>query len=204
MILVGDKTVNKQKVIALIRSIEKETELLSYDFELLQIYEAIIKTRSIKGAMAEVGVYKGATAKFIAELKENKPLYLFDTFTGLPNVEEIDKPRFFKGRLVASYQRLKEYLAEYSGVFIYKGVFPATSKPIKNINFSFVNIDVDIYSRTLDCLEFFYPRMNKKGIMILHDYQWVKCVKKAVDVFFVYKPEAVMKLRGSQGLIEKI
>ncbi len=48
------------------------------------------RTEKIKGELAEVGVYKGGSAKLICEAKGNSILHLFDTFEGLPNVGEND------------------------------------------------------------------------------------------------------------------
>ena len=41
-------------------------------------------TQDLGGACAEVGVYKGGTAELIAINRKERPLYLFDTFSGIP------------------------------------------------------------------------------------------------------------------------
>ena len=50
------------------------------------IYQYARWARAKEGAMAEVGVYKGGTAKVIATAAPGKKFYLFDTFNGMPDV----------------------------------------------------------------------------------------------------------------------
>src|SRR5258708_14722189 len=78
--------------LSLIRKIRKEDFfLLSRPSEMYVIHSLAAAQRNLEGDYAEVGVYKGATAKLICEAKGNKFLHLFDTFEGLPQEGEIDK-----------------------------------------------------------------------------------------------------------------
>ena len=52
---------------------------------------------------------------------------------------------------------------------ICKGFFPESAKGVED-TFLFVNLDADLYAPTLAGLEFFYPRMVKGGIILVHDY----------------------------------
>lgn len=65
-----------------------------------------------------------------------------------------------------------------------KGFFPETSIGIDE-KYAFVSLDVDIYETTKEGLNYFYPRMSKNGIIMIHDYtSWtITGVKKAVDEF---------------------
>jgi len=190
--------------IDLIKQIKSETKMLLRDQEAYLIYETVKKTEKIEGDIAEVGVYKGGSAKLICEATK-KPVHLFDTFEGLPDLGENDDPKqFHKGHLSASFESVKSYLTNYPNVYFYKGFFPSTAEPVKDKKFSFVHLDVDIYESTLNCLKFFYPRMNKRGVIISHDYSTAKGVEKAFDEFFSNKPEMIIELTGcSQCLIVK-
>lgn len=196
----------RSKVIDLIYEIKKEGKMGQDISEAYQIYMAVKRTEKVKGDIAEVGVYKGGSAKVICEAKGNKPLHLFDTFEGIPKVDEIDTLHFYKGEFAASLEDVKNYLKKYKNVYFYKGVFPSTAEPVKDKKFSFVHLDVDTYRSTMDCLEFFYPRMNKGGIIISHDYDFALGVRKACDEFFKDKPEPIIKMSmsGSQCLIVKL
>lgn len=197
-----------KKIVNLIVSIKKESKQFLSDFELFYLYTLINKTEKINGDIAEVGVYKGGSAKIICETTK-KQVHLFDTFEGLPKPHREDiHGRFKKGNLKASHKDVKNYLRKYKNCTMYKGLFPSTSKPIKNKKFSLVHLDADLYESTSKSLKFFYPRMSKGGVIICHDYAGVgglRGVKKAVDEFFKNKPEIVVEsLAGSsQCLIIK-
>jgi len=169
-----------------------ETLLTKDRKEKLSIY--IQLANCLEGDFAEVGVYKGGSAEIIAIKKnENKNLYLFDTFEGMPevntNVDNFHKKNDFSD---TSYSNICLGLKNYKNVFIYKGIFPDEhSDKIKDKKFSLVHIDVDIYKSYIDCLNFFYPKMIDGGIIILDDYSAATCkgAKIAVDEFFSNKPE---------------
>jgi hypothetical protein len=193
------------EIINLIKKIRAETELLIGNIEAYQIFIMVKKMGKIDGDTAEVGVYKGGSAKLICEAKGNKPLHLFDTFEGLPDRCPKDNSKFYKGQFAASIESVKDYLNRYPHVYFYQGVFPTTTKSVENKKFSFVNLDVDLYKSTLDCLSFFYPRMNKGGIIISHDYiSSAYGVREAFDEFFSDKPEPVLELSGSQCMVVKL
>jgi len=158
-------------------------------------------TRPLPGDMAQVGVYRGASAGFIAEAG-GKRLHLFDTFAGLPRFSASDKGiDTFKD---TSVEMVRDYLKGYEAL-CYKGVFPATSSPIKDKKFCFVYLDVDLYQSTKDGLEFFYPRMSPGGAIVIDDLDdkgW-QGVRKAVDEFDSAHGTVCMKLVGGQGVIIK-
>jgi hypothetical protein len=186
-----------------INQIGKETDLLLCPSEGYTIFMAVKATEKIKGDLAEVGVYKGGSSKIICEAKGLRTLHLFDTFEGIPEVGSIDSKQFFAGQYVGIFNEVKEYLKNYENVYFYKGVFPTTADPIKDKNFSFVHLDVDTYLSTKECLNFFYERMSKGGIMIIHDYNGAEGVRRAVQEFFADKPEYIIEIANSQCMILK-
>lgn len=188
----------------LVYKLKSQTSMLQCDHEAYQIYVTVKGLKKIKGDLAEVGVCEGGTAKIMCEAKEDKPLHLFDTFEGIPGVDDVDKSHFYQGQFASSLGRVKEFLKGYKQVYFYKGVFPGTAKGVRDKSFSFVHLDVDIYSSTLDCLQFFYPRMSSGGIIISHDYHKASGVRKAFDEFFKNKREPIIELLGDQCLVEKL
>jgi len=177
------------------------------DARCFMIYQFAKQARSLDGDVAEVGVYRGGTAKLIAEVFKgrNKTVHLFDTFSGMPTVSNIDLMKdgdFSK----TSLEGVRRFLADCDNVAFHMGVFPQTAEPLSNLSFCFVHIDVDIYRSVLDCLEFFYPRMTTGGVMLLDDYEWVRCpgVKKAVTEFLSDKRESLIVTTRYQGAIVKL
>ena len=158
------------------------------------IYQLVQYAAALEGEMAEVGVYKGGTARMIGKTAAHKAVHLFDTFSGMPAVnKEIDLHR--EGEFNdTSLEGVKSFLNNLSNVHYYPGFFPRTADPVKNKSFCFVHSDVDIYQSVKDCLEFFYPRLVKGGIVVFDDYKWKDTpgVERALDEFLSDKPEKLI------------
>ena len=90
--------------------------------EAYQLFMAVKSVNKIKGDIAEVGVYQGGSAKLICEARGDKPVHLFDTFTGIPEIEEIDAQSFFLGQYAASLEDVKIYLQQYKNVFFHRRI----------------------------------------------------------------------------------
>lgn len=165
------------------------------------IYQFLSYARTLPGEVAQVGVYRGASAGFIAEMSQKK-VHLFDTFEGLPAMSSYDRGiDSFKD---TSVEAVREYLKAYD-VICYKGVFPASAGPIKSSTFCFVYLDADLYQSTKDGLEFFYPRLSRGGVIVLDDVddKYWQGVRKAIDEFNAVHGTVCMKFVTGQGVIVK-
>jgi O-methyltransferase len=115
-----------------------------------------------------------------------------DTFTGLPaeqwNSGEVHKPYEFNDTSIESVTAF----VNSSNVYLFNGLFPDSGKFAEDYKFSFVHLDVDFYESTKACLDWFLPRMNKGGVIVLDDYDWPNCpgVKKALENIEHYKTNA--------------
>lgn len=188
--------------VRLIRRIADERGMtLSFE-EAYTIWMTTRKTAHLEGDIAELGVYRGASARLIGETKGARQFHLFDTFEGLPDPSEKDAG-FRPGQYACSLESVQQYLTGIEGLHFHRGFFPSTAGPAAECRFSFVHLDVDLYQSTRDGLEFFYPRMAPGGVIISHDYLWSVGVKRAFDEFFAGKPEPVLEPSGSQALIVK-
>lgn len=195
------------EIIELIHTIKKETELAFFPYEAFMVYSIAKSQKDLVGDMAEVGVFRGGSAKLICEAKGDKKLHLFDTFEGLPQVSDKDTHfgiNFWKKNQFnnTTVELVKNYLSSYQNVFFNKGRFPETTGSVTNSKFSFVHLDVDLYQSTLDCLNFFYPRMVLGGIILTHDYH-TNGVKNAFKEFFNGKKVSLIELTGSQCMAIK-
>jgi O-methyltransferase len=172
------------------------------------LYQCARQAAGIPGDAAEVGVYRGGTARLISKTIEpaGRALHLFDTFAGMPEVRA-DKDIHHAGDFDdTSIERVRAYLADCTNLHFYQGIFPHTSAPLADHSFAFVHIDVDIYQSVLDCCVFFYPRVPSGGIMIFDDYGFVSCpgAKQAVDMFLEDKPEVPLYLPTGQCMVVRI
>ena len=51
-----------------------------------------------------------------------------------------------------------------------KGHFPETTAGLAHMDFAFVSLDPDLYEPAFAGMEFFYPRLNEGGIILVHDF----------------------------------
>ena len=170
------------------------------------LYQFAKQTRELPGDVAEVGVYKGGTAKLLAEVfacKTDKLVHLFDTFEGMPATDpEVDHHR--AGDLSdTSLEAVQRQLRDNLNARFYKGFFPATAGPIEGRRFCLAHVDADIYQSVKDSCAFFYPRMENAGVMVFDDYGFSSCpgARKAVNEFFAEKPESPFYLPSGQCVV---
>ena len=196
-----------EKIVVLIKKIKSEVDFAFYPYEAFMIY-SIVKTQSdVEGDLAEVGVYQGGSAKLICEVKKDKDLYLFDTFTGLPEVSKDDthfgENHWYENEFNnTSEESIREFLKKYENVHIIKGTFPESGKQILEKKFCFVHLDVDLYKSTIESLRFFFPRIVNGGIILIHDFH-SDGIQKAIKEFKNEYKIKLIELTGSQAMIIK-
>lgn len=180
-----------------------ERSLLSA-WEQYLIYSVARGQSKMSGAMAEVGVYRGGSAKLICEVKGDKPLHLFDTYEGLPPSSPADRGVHREHQYACGLEEIQQYLSDYDNLHFHKGIFPDSAAGVPEQTYCFVHFDVDLYEGTKGCLEYFYPRMQRGGIMISHDYSILAGVEKAFNKFFADKPEEIIDQPTTQCMIVKL
>jgi O-methyltransferase len=158
----------------------------------------------LHGEMAEVGVYQGCSARIISTASGGVPLHLFDTFSGLPEPGAAERARLSTGLYAASLASVREFLADRRNISFHPGRFPQTAMGCTAEAFSFVHLDVDLKSSTLDCLDYFYPRMVPGGIILTHDYSYLDGVRDAFVEFLALRPERLIELPSSQAMFVKL
>ena len=155
-----------------------------------------VKEKSLEGELAELGVYRAEFSKWMNAEFPDKRLFLFDTFESFKD-EDVEQERsnnFTPDVLIEKYRMIfhntnEEYVMSQmkypANCVIRKGYFPETI-PDEEITYSLVSLDCDLYVPTLSGLEYFYPRLERGGFIIIHDYNhedhWMG-VKKAVKEY---------------------
>jgi hypothetical protein len=192
----------------IIRILDMRIVAMSFH-EAVNLSRFVTRTNALPGDIAEVGTYFGGSAWIMARANVNqKKMHLFDTFTGIPEVTPgVD--RVAQGDLKGgSLEFVQTVLQSFNHLIEYHvGMFPATAADISpSTKFSMVNLDMDVYQGTKSGLEYFYPKMVRGGMLVCHDYFAQSCpgVKKAVDEFFVDKPETIVDLWHSQIVVVKM
>lgn len=142
-------------------------------------------------AVGEGGVFQGDFAKEINHCFPKNECFLFDTFEGF---DERDlRKEYEKGFSIIKKNHLSNTSVDLvlgkmpfpGNVKVKKGFFPETTVGLEGKIFFFVNLDFDLYNPTLDGLRFFYPRLYREGVILIHDYynSSYTGIKAAVDDF---------------------
>jgi hypothetical protein len=174
------------------------------DTRLDKLRVAALETYNVRGIVAEVGVFTGGVTRLFGLMLPHKRVIGFDTFAGLPPVMRHTLDFHIPGDFAANYGEVSEYLEDLPNVELRAGFFPDTGRNLSEERFSLVHIDTDLYETTRAALEFFWPRMDVEGQIVLDDYGWrdTKGVTQAVDGFMRETPGAELtKLGPSQARV---
>ena len=171
-------------------SIRSMKEFLDGRFSAARLIAKEINKKNIFGSVAELGVYQGEFAALINELFPERNLYLFDTFEGFDAKDikvEIDGEHSNAKRgdfRDTSIDLVKSKLNFPERAIFMKGYFPETAEGLSE-TYAFVSIDADLYTPVYEGLRYFYPRMNRGGYVLIHDYNNLqfKGAGKAVEQY---------------------
>jgi O-methyltransferase len=175
------------------------------DMIVLLLRELIV--RQIPGEMAELGVYRGLSARLIHHYLPERKLYLFDTFTGFDERDvkaELAATGHKTDRVAFSQTGVKNALANIaplnSNVEVFPGFFPESAPAfLAQKKFVFVHLDADLHDPILAGLSFFYGKVLPGGFILVHDYNSWLGARKAVTEFFRDKPETPIPMPDKSG-----
>ena len=162
-----------------------------------------IGQEGIAGSLAELGVYKGTTARLLHALLPERRLWLFDTFEGFDARDLAHERKAGDFRFDdTSLEAVLRYVGGSDRVRACKGRFPETAAEVPaDETFALVHLDADLYKPTAEALAFFYPKLVPGGLLILHDYgsgAWPG-IAQAADAFFADKPESLVRIPDKSG-----
>lgn len=165
----------------------------------------------VPGAFVELGCYTGQTSvvlqKILDHYDPSRELHVYDSFEGLPEVEDRDETDFVKGQLATTKDELLANF-EHCGLkppTIHVGWFEDTLPDGLPEQIAFAHLDGDLYSSIMTSLEHVYPKLAKGGVCVIDDYcdpevfdayNPLPGVKKACDEFLADKPEKVSVMYG--------
>jgi O-methyltransferase len=170
-----------------------------------------LRKDGVPGDFAELGVYKGESAKILHLMDPSRTFHLYDTFEGFKEEDlagETGEAATYTTRNFAdtSLERVKQYLGDHERFVYHAGRFAPHPTPLPLRGgaggevFALVNLDADLYSPTKAGLEYFYPRLSKGGVIFIHDYnyKWPGIIR-AVDEFMETVPESLIMAPDMDG-----
>ena len=159
----------------------------------------------LSGDAAEIGVYRGDSAKLICELLPESVVYLFDTFAGMPKeMVTAGLDAHYAGEYGDTSVDLVQAHLEGCGNFeIVRGEFSEMSHVTPTLRF--VHIDCDLYKSTKAAIEWAWPLLVEGGVILDDDYHCGSCAgaAKAIDEFAKTNPDARVETVGTRAIIRR-
>lgn len=168
---------------------------------IIQAVKYILKNR-INGALVECGVYKGGSIMTMAlVLKElgdmSREIYLYDTFSGMSTPTNAD----ITHDGVPAQKIFSEILCDCPLEEVKSNVY-STGYPNNKFHFiqgkvedtipenipkkiALLRLDTDWYESTKHELNYLFPLLSHKGVIIIDDYGWWQGARKAVDEYIL-------------------
>jgi O-methyltransferase len=159
-----------------------------------------IRKNNIEGDVVECGVWKGGNIfgiiEYLSYYKISKKIWLYDTFKGMTKCSEFDTDlngntgKFWEDKCDCSLKEVKELMDrscyDKSLVNYIEGDVCETLENELNIpnKICLLRLDTDWYESTKKELELLYPKLTKKGVLIIDDYGHWNGAKKAVLDYF--------------------
>lgn len=173
------------------------TRTMCSDARLRGLYRGVrdVIQNEVPGDFVECGSARGGSAALIAltmrQLGASRPLWLFDTFEGLP-APTLDDPDFeianlFTGTCLGTLEEVRnlfEQLKIGDQVQFTKGLFQDTLPASDVSQIALLHIDGDWYESVKTCLDNLYDKVAPGGIIQIDDYGDWKGARKATDEFF--------------------
>lgn len=149
------------------------------------VFTAFVCALEMPGDIAECGVYQGHTShefvRFLEEREINKTVHMFDSFTGFPDTllleeEDLSRPGsdwadLSPGAMGCPVGAVRHFMQDFSRsrYEIHKGFFcdtlPKFDEPL-----CFIHADADIYTSTVEIIQFADRVLIPGGLMIMDDY----------------------------------
>ena len=162
------------------------------------------------GMVLEFGVYSGTTLRLIAEARDGKEVYGFDSWQGLP---EAWRPNIGPGSFTAPG------IPEVEGAELVAGWFEDSLPPFLEAHrgpVAMVHVDCDLYSSTKTVLDHVGPRLQPGSVIVFDEYwnypgwqvhehrAWQEYVERT-GTEFVYESyssndeQVVVRVTGTKG-----
>lgn len=178
-----------------------------------------VARNKIPGAFVECGVWKGGSTMAAAITlrncgDDNRDIYLFDTFEGIPkpdagdivfngesavDIWEAENAKSDRPWLEATLDEVRGNMArtgyDQARFHYVKGLVEDTIPSQAPEQIAFLRLDTDWYESTKLEMEHLYPRLAPGGVLIIDDYGHLDGARRAVDEYLERQSAAVFLSR---------
>jgi len=172
--------------------------------------------KSSESNFVECGVGEGISAFFALKQIQNKKdvmetykMHLYDAWAPMREKELLKSELGSEGKYSElTIDMAKNNLKEFEEKLVFhEGYIPEsfTKKPNSPESIIYIHIDLNSAKPTLAALEFFYPKLKERGIILFDDYGAINYLetKKIIDNFFKDKEGIIMELPTGQAIYYK-
>jgi O-methyltransferase len=175
------------------------------DAQLFDLIQFVRLTKDVPGDVVEYGSLYGGSGAIIAEalnIYGKKPLWLFDSFSGIPQSSYGLDYRWSSAFSDNSYSEVRDAFIDLDNVIVVPGNIMNTHSRVENpISFGYLASDTLESGEIL--LKFMWPKLSPGGIIAICDYgSYPNCIPLTMytDHFFEDKPEALIFHTAKVGI----
>lgn len=187
-----------------------------------------VSARKIPGDFVELGVWQGGStmiaAMEFARLNDIRPLWLYDTYEGMPEPEDVDRKAMGGAPATEKWEQTRKgdgsdwcnAAVELVKANMASIAYPGETRFIvgkaeetllreKPEQVSILRIDTDWHASTKASLEHLWDRLSPGGVLIMDDYGSWNGARVAADDFFASREPVFMHyLDGTGRLVLKV
>jgi len=173
-----------------------------------------------KGDFVECGVNAGFISSAIMQYLDwestGRKFYLIDTFAGPPLAQyssaeiqlgrdQVAREALASGAYVTDMERIRSNFSQWPHALVIQGQVPDVLPELPVRQVSFVHLDLNSAAPECAALEFFWPRLSDRGLILLDDYAYVGSSPQgdALDEVTQRLGVEILSLPTGQGLILK-
>lgn len=164
---------------------------LGVEFTVQQVQRVV--RDGVPGSLVECGVWRGGCSIAMGLAGPDRALHMFDSFKGLPPVEEADgadAARWQDSSLdncEASREEVEKNLSRHRvKARIHEGQFDRTMPWFPREPIALLRLDCDWHRSVGTCLEYLAPLVSPGGCVIIDDYYaWDGCARAVHKYLFM-------------------
>lgn len=142
-----------------------------------ELYSLARQCRRVAGEIVEVGVWRGGTGALMAHALNNRPVHLFDTFSGVVKHDAEFDTLYSGGEHADTDEDIVRSLFAKANVEcrIHRGIFPDDTLQGLPASICLAHIDVDTYRSVKESFAQIWPRVQPGGMVVFDDFAVFGC-----------------------------